>query len=245
MREHAAYAQRVENRILFGDCRRHLADLESRSIDLVVTDPPYNTGMVAGSSRLHQFFNDALPLDDYQTLARDVSVHLYRVLRDDRATYVFINWKSLGIWCQAMTAAGFRVKNCVVWDKVQHGLNYQNYAHTHEFLIFATKGRYFPRNRAARDGSFKDIWHVSRAVRQVSAGIPHRETVKPFEVVRRPIEHGSEQGDLVLDPFAGSGTTCAVAKALGRSYIGIEWNADYYRLCLRRLAVVQYAEVSA
>ena len=238
MSVHAAYARHVVNRILFGDCRRHLAAIASGSVDLIVTDPPYNTGLTAGDTRLHHFFNDALPADEYQSLAREVSAQLFRVLGQNRAAYVFINWKSLGIWCAAMATAGFRVKNCVVWDKVLHGLNYQNYAHTHEFLIFATKGRYFPKNRNTRDDSFKDVWHVSRAARQVSADLPHHETVKPFEIVRRPIEHGSSAGELVLDPFAGSGTTCAVAKALGRSYLGIEQNADYYRLCLRRLAEV-------
>ena len=235
----------MESGMLFGDCRRHLPKLEAESVDLVVTDPPYNTGLKAGASRLHHFFDDAMAPEDYRALAREVSAELFRVLKSNRAAYVFINWKSLGVWLDALAAAGFHLKNCVVWDKVLHGLNYQNYAYTHEFLIFAAKGRFFPKNRGTGDDAFKDVWRVSRAVRQESAAVPHHETVKPFEVIRRPIEHASVPGDLVLDPFAGSGTTCVVAKELGRRYLGIERDADYYRLCLRRLSDLQLVEATA
>jgi adenine-specific DNA-methyltransferase len=235
----------MENRLLFGDCRDHLPKLAGESVDLVVTDPPYNTGLTAGSSRLRHFFDDALSASDYRELARTVSAELFRILKNDRAAYVFINWKSLGVWLDALAGSGFRLKNCVVWDKVLHGLNYQNYAYSHEFLIFAVKGRFHPRNRGRADDSFKDLWRISRAGRQESADTPHHETVKPHEVVRRPIEHASEPGDLVLDPFAGSGTTCVVAKALDRRYLGIERDPSYYRLCLRRLTDLQAVEVSA
>src|SRR5687767_5843567 len=133
----------MESGMLFGDCRRHLAELEAESIDLVVTDPPYNTGLKAGSSCLHHFFDDAMVAGEYREFAR-VSAQLFRVLKNNRAAYLFMNWKSLGVWLDSLAAAGFRLKNCVVWDKVLHGLNYQNYAYTHEFLIFAVKGRFVP-----------------------------------------------------------------------------------------------------
>ena len=235
----------MENRLLYGDCREHLPQLGSESVDLVVTDPPYNTGLTAGGTRLRHFFDDALTPAAYRALARTVSAELFRVLKDNRAAYVFMNWKSLGVWLDALAAGGFRLKNCVVWDKVLHGLNYQNYAYSHEFLIFAVKGRFHPRNRGRGDDSFKDLWRINRAARQESAAAPHHETMKPFEVVRRPIEHASEPGDLVLDPFAGSGTTCVVAKALDRRYLAIERDPGYYRLCLRRLTDVRAAEVTA
>src|SRR5258706_16422740 len=110
-----------------------------------------------------------------------------------------MGWKSLGVWLDELSRAGFRLKNVIVWDKIVHGLNYQNYAYTHEFLIFAVKGRFHPRNRLHNDGSYRDVWHVTREMRREPSDAPHHETVKPFEIVRRPIEHGSEVGDLVLD----------------------------------------------
>lgn len=75
-------------------------------------------------------------------LARTTARECYRILRDDRGCYVFVNWRSLSVWLDALASAGFRLKNVIVWDKIIHGLNYQNYVHTHEFLIFAAKGRF-------------------------------------------------------------------------------------------------------
>lgn len=233
----------MDNLILLGDCTKRLSELESESIDLVLTDPPYNTGIRQHATRLHNFFEDALSPDEYRDLAATVSQELYRVLKADRAAYMFINWRSLGVWLDRLAGAGFRLKNCIVWDKLLHGLNYQNYAHRHEFLIFAVKGRFFPKNGGDGDG-FSDLWRIRRTTVQERAAVPHHETVKPEAVVRRPIEHASSPGDLVLDPFAGTGTTCAVAKALGRRYIGIEKNPDYYRICLRRLSDLQLAEAA-
>jgi len=227
----------MENELLFGDCRTRLPQIATGSVDLVLTDPPYNTGIKPGG-RLRHFFDDALPTADYRDLARCVSHELFRVLKADRASYVFMGWKSVGIWLDELAGAGFLCKNVIVWDKVVHGLNYQNYAYTHEFLIFAVKGRFRPRNHLQSNGSYRDVWHVRRAMRQERSDRPHHETVKPFELIRRPIEHASEVGDVVLDPFAGSGTTCVVAKTLGRRYLGIERDPKYFRLSLRRLREV-------
>jgi DNA modification methylase len=121
----------------------------------------------------------------------------------------------------------------IVWDKVVHGMNYQNYAYTHEFLIFAVKGKFFPRNKGTHDDSYRDLWHIQRETRQPSNDDFHHETVKPAALVRRPIEHASEPGDLVLDPFFGSGRILVVAKDLGRDYLGIERDPRFYRMGVR------------
>lgn len=211
--------------------------LADESVDLILTDPPYNTGLTARTgSRLKHFFDDAMSPDLYRELVRRVSLEMFRVLRPDRAVYVFINWKSLGIWLDRLVGAGFRVKNTIVWDKVVHGLNYQNYAYRHELLIFATKGKFFPRNKGWSDGSFTDVWPIKRETRAAILSAQQHETVKPFEVLRRPIEHASQPGDLILDPFAGSGSTCVAAKRLGRHYLGIELDETYCALAERRLA---------
>lgn len=223
--------------MILADCRDALPKIPSDSVDLVLTDPPYNTGLKASNStRLTHFFDDALPSDEYRALAREVCRELFRVLREDRAAYVFMNWKSLGVWLDALAGAGFRLKNAIVWDKVVQGLNYQNYAYTHEFLIFAVKGQFHPRNRGLQDDAWHDLWHIRRELRQTTAAVEHHETVKPEAVLRRPIEHASEPGDLVLDPFAGTGTTCVVAKKLGRGFLGIERESRYHAVAVAELA---------
>ena len=224
--------------LLLGDARKRLLEIDDESVDLILTDPPYNTGISAHASatRLYHFFDDSLLPDEYRGLALAVAAECYRILKDDRAAYIFINWRSLGVWLDALTNAGFRLKNVIVWDKVLSGLNYQNYAHTHEFLVFGVKGRFFPRNKTLQGDSRTDLWHIRREARQSSREEFHHETVKPVSLVARPIEHASLPGETVCDPFMGSGTTCVAAKILGRGYIGIELDPRFFSLAARRIA---------
>ncbi len=232
----------MRNRLLLGDSTTRLREIPDASVDLVLTDPPYNTGIKASPSgtRFRNFFDDALSLEDYRQLVRTTAQELFRVLKIDRACYVFMGWKSLGVWLDELSRAGFRLKNVIVWDKVVHGMNYQNYAYTHEFLIFAVKGKFHPRNKGTGDDSYRDLWHIRREMRQPRNDEFHHETVKPTALVRRPIEHASEPGDLVLDPFFGSGRILVVAKQLGRDYVGIERDTRFHAIgteALRECAV--------
>jgi len=227
----------MRNRLLLGDSTERLREIPDQSVDLVLTDPPYNTGIKASASgtRFRNFFDDALSPEEYVELGRTIARELYRVLKADRAVYVFINWKSLAIWLEELSRAGFRVKNVIVWDKVVHGMNYQNYAYTHEFLIFAVKGKFRPKNKETSDDSYRDLWHIQRELRQPRNDEFHHETVKPVALVRRPIEHASERGDLVLDPFFGSGRILVVAKELGRDYLGIERDPRFHAMGVQSL----------
>jgi len=220
----------MRNRLLLGDSTQRLREIPDESVDLVLTDPPYNTGIKpsASSTRFRNFFDDALSPKEYRALVATVAREFFRVLRPNRAAYVFINWKSFGIWLDELSRAGFRLKNVIVWDKVVHGMNYQNYAYTHEFLIFAVKGRFFPRNKRTGDDSYRDLWHIQRETRQPRNDEFHHETVKPDALVRRPIEHASAPGDLILDPFFGSGRILVMAKELGRDWLGIERDPRFY-----------------
>lgn len=227
----------MRDRVSLGDCREILPRIPDESIDLVLTDPPYNTGLRASNTtRLTHFFDDALPPDEYRALARTVSAELFRVLRQDRAIYVFMGWRSVGLWVDELSRAGFTLKNLIVWDKVVPGLNFQNYRHCHETLIYGVKGQRFPKNKGTGDDAYKDVWRIRRELRHPSREEFHHETMKPLPLVRRPIEHSSEPGQLVLDPFAGSGSVCVAARMLGRHYIGIERDPAYCRLARERLA---------
>ena len=228
---------RIKERLLLGDSTKRLAEIDDASVDLILTDPPYNTGMTAKSgTRLTNFFDDRYSPEEYCALARTTARECWRILKEDRGCYVFVNWRSLGVWLDALSSARFRLKNVIVWDKIVHGLNYQNYAHTHEFLIFAAKGRFFPRNKDTGDDQHRDLWRICREIRHARPGEFHHETVKPVTLVRRPIEHATVLGDVVCDPFMGSGTACLVAKILGRGYIGIELDPRFFSLAATRIA---------
>ena len=138
----------------------------------------------------------------------------------------------LGLWLEKLELVGFKVKNTIVWDKVVHGLNYQNYAYTYELIIFAVKGSYFPKNKIK--DQYKDIWHLQRKIDNRGDEL-HHETVKLLEVVKIPIVHASNEGDLICDPFIGSGTTAVACKQLNRKFIGIEIEQKYCDIAKKRL----------
>ena len=219
------------------DCLEGMKQIPDNSIDLVVTDPPYNTGMQANNAkaRLSHFFNDKFPPEIYKKLAEDVCKELFRVLKQDKGIYIYMNWKSLSVWIENLEKAGFKVKNVIIWDKVVHGLNYQNYAYTYEMIIFATKGTFFPHNKKDGNKFYRDIWHIKRNLDNESEKIEHHETQKAIEVVKLPLKHASKPGDIILDPFMGSGTTAVACLMLNRHFIGFELEKKYCDIANMRI----------
>lgn len=224
------------NTIQKGDCLEFMRELPDKCIDLVLTDPPYNTGMTAKSSstRLKNFFDDNFTDEEYLNLVRGGVEQFFRVLKDDKAIYIFISWKKLGLWIDELTRAGFKVKNCIVWDKVVHGLNYMNYAYTHEFIIFATKGNFLPKHKEKGSPHWKDIWHIQRTIDN-RVQEEHHETIKPLNVLYPILQHSTEENDIVLEPFSGSGSIPVACKSFKRNFIGIELEEKYVKTAKERL----------
>jgi site-specific DNA-methyltransferase (adenine-specific) len=229
------------NKIHKGDALELLKLIPDNSVDLILTDPPYNTGMISTSNngRLCNFFNDKYSLEEYENLVKKSCSEFYRVLKENKAIYIYINWKSLGIWVDNMKLNNFNIKNVIIWNKIVHGLNYQNYAHTYEMIIFATKGIFFPQNKSVKDknnGFYKDVWNIQRKIDN-SNDKNHHETVKITKVVEIPILHSTNPQDLVLDPFIGSGTTAVACLKLNRNFIGFELNQEYVDMANKRIEV--------
>lgn len=231
------------NQVYNIDCLEGMKQINDKSVDLILTDPPYNTGMTSIVSnsdglRLKNFFDDDYTVDEYDNLVMNFCEHSFRILKDDRACYVFINWKSLGIWLNHLSKAGFVIKNVIVWDKIVHGLNYQNYSYTYELIIFCVKGNFRPRNKNLKDindGFYKDVWHLQREINFVS----DHETVKPIELLRIILCHASFEGDIVFDGFFGVGSTGVACKQLKRVYIGMEVSKEYCDIAVKRLSQTQ------
>lgn len=233
--------------VLRGDCLELLPGFLPGSFDAVITDPPYNTGLTQktqvgrrldanrpvfdNGSWLGGFFNDSYAPEEYERLVNEWSKAIYRVLKDDAPLYLFINWKSYPIWHVALSQAGFTIKNLIVWDKEVHGLNYQNYAYRHEFLIFAVKGSFLPLMKTSH---YTDVWRFKRRLGGKMNEYEH-ETVKPVELLSEIVVQSTRRNDLILDPFGGSGTTAVAAKLNGRRSITIELREDYVTLSRKRL----------
>lgn len=208
--------------------------------DVVVTDPPYNTGMggkgstfdydwskkKAHKSRLSHMFNDAFTDEQWHGLLEDVFASYMAFSKGDCAFYVFIDWRRVGEIRTEMEKH-MAVKNVIVWDKKVHGLG-SDYKSTYELCIVGKKGEPEINNRFGLD--YQDIWRLQRTMGRNK----DHATVKPVELLEKPIMHASKQDDIVLDLFLGSGSTLIAAQKTGRACYGMELDPKYVDVIVRR-----------
>ncbi len=206
------------NTIIHGDCLQILRKLPDNSIDAIITDPPYRIAY-HGTRRKDKtrwfkpIANDAAP---YIWWLHDAA----RVLKPGGALLCFTRYDTEETFRFAIRLAGLEPKTQVIWDKGIHGVGdcLGDFGLRHENIVFAVKGRFlFPHKRPVS---------VLRVQRLASKRLTHPNE-KPVELMKYLIEAVTRPGDVVLDPFLGSGTTAVAAKALGRHYIGIELDRGY------------------
>lgn len=229
------------------DCLSILQTLDSKSVNLVVTSPPYNmrTRVRNGEyttrensehfSKKYNNFDDALPIDEFESLHSDIIGELLRV-----SNTIFYNIQivtgSKEAFFNIIGRYSKNLKDILVWDK-GHG---QPAMHngcinraTELLLIFegdANAGRSLEYYNFDR-GTLSDIWRIPRE-RSVMKG---HGAVFPQKLAELAIESFSKDGDIILDPFMGSGTTGVVAKQLGREFIGIELDTEYFKFAKSRI----------
>lgn len=210
----------LRNRIIQGDCLDVLKRMSPASVDLIVTDPPY--GMRYRSGRLGPIRGD----DDTSWFPLFIE-QAYRVLKENSHIYVFCNDYAISDFRRSMKAVGFTPKRTLVWVKNCHGKGdlRGDYATKTEFILYAHKGRRLLNGR--RESNVLTFKRVRRL---------QHPAEKPEDLIGYLISKSSSPGDLVLDPFAGSGTTCAAAEKLGRDYLGVEYAPGYVRIARERLA---------
>jgi DNA modification methylase len=202
--------------IIQGDCRDVMrTEIPAGSIDAVITDPPYGISYRSnhGGGRFAKIANDERPFVWWLPEA-------FSVLKDGGALVCFCRWDVQEAFRLAIEWAGFTVKSQLVWDRGWHGMGdlKGNFAPCHDVAWFATKGRFsFPGKRPAS---------VLRHRRLAANELTH-PTEKPAPLMRELIEALVPQGGIVLDPFAGSGSTLEAARAAGRDAIGIELAPEY------------------
>lgn len=210
------FQQEFVNRVLCGDSQQVLQQLSDASADLVVTDPPYLVNYRSRDGRSVR--NDATA-----EWIEPVFEQVFRVLKNNSFCVSFYGWPQADCYLTAWRKAGFRPVGHLVWIK-QYASRRGFLAGQHETAYLLAKGA--PKQPAAP---------ISDVLEWEYTGNRLHPTQKPVSGLRPVIESLSQRGDLVLDPFAGSGSTLVAAAAMHRRYLGIEIDPAYCKSAQQRL----------
>lgn len=249
------------NQILIGECIERLERLPAACVDLVFADPPYNLQLEGTLSRPDQSLVDGVDdawdkfssFADYDSFTRAWLAAARRVMKPDATIFVIGSYHNIFRVGAIMQDLGFWILNDIVWRKANPMPNFRGrrFTNAHETMIWAAKSadtkaytfNYEALKAGNEDCQMRSDWFFpicTGAERLKNAkGAKVHPTQKPEALLARVLLSASNHGDLVLDPFFGSGTTGAVAKRLGRSFIGIERDLDYAAAARARIAAVE------
>jgi site-specific DNA-methyltransferase (adenine-specific) len=206
------------NSIASGDCIEVMRSLPWASVDFILTDPPYLVNYRDRSGR--SVANDG---NDGAWL-KPAFRQMHRVLRPDSLCVSFYGWNKVDLFMDAWKSAGFSVVGHIVFRK-RYGSNARFLSYRHESAYLLAKGR--PPLPGSPVPDVLD-WEYS--------GNRLHPTQKPVQPLKTLIEAFTKPGDVVLDPFCGSGSTLVAAHELGRQFIGIELDEQHHRTASSRLA---------
>jgi modification methylase len=246
--------------IIQGDCLEELRKLPDRSVDLVFADPPYNLQLGGDLLRPDNSKVDAVDdhwdqfesFEAYDTFTRAWLKECRRVLKDDGAIWVIGSYHNIFRVGVAVQDLGFWILNDIVWRKSNPMPNFKGtrFTNAHETLIWASKSRggrrytfnYDAMKMANDELQMRSDWTLPLCTGDErlkdDAGAKAHPTQKPESLLYRVIMSSTKPGDVILDPFFGTGTTGAVARRLGRKFVGIEREAEYAKLARQRIAKV-------
>jgi len=257
---------RAVNRVLIGDCLEELARLPAESADLVFADPPYNLQLERDLLRPNNTVVDGVDdawdkfasLADYDRFSRAWLGECRRVLKPNGAIWVIGSYHNIFRLGAALQDLGFWIQNDVVWRKTNPMPNFRGkrFTNAHETLIWAGRDRksrvtfnYEAMKALNDDLQMRSDWllPICSGPERLKdpAGRKAHPTQKPEALLYRVLLASTNPGDLVLDPFFGTGTTGAAAKRLGRSWLGIERDPAYAAAAQARIDKVRPLPPSA
>jgi site-specific DNA-methyltransferase (adenine-specific) len=215
------------DRVVCGDCLHTTGQLKDGSIPLIAADPPYGIGY---HSNYYRGRNPHAPITNDWNFSQIVPFlrEAARVLTDGGAMYLFCRWDVSPLWMPHIAAAGLKVKTKIVWvkDNWSAGDLRGSFGNQYEEILFVVKGRH-----KIRGHRWPNVWEFPRVP-------PSRllcQGQKPVELLERAIEASSDEGDVVLDPFCGSGSTGEAAANTGRRYILADIDPRMVRVARQRL----------
>jgi len=252
--------ENIKNTILKGDTIKNLKKIPSNSIDLIFADPPYfmqtdgellrTEGTVfSGVDDDWDKFNDYKHYDDF---CEQWLVECKRVLKKDGTIWVIGAFQNIYRLGYIMQNLGFWILNDVIWNKSNPVPNFKGtrFTNASETMLWCTKNKnakytfnYKTMKHLNGGTQMKSVWNISlctgkERLKDINGKKAHA-TQKPEQLLMNVILSSSKIGDIVLDPFFGSGTTGAIAKLTGRNYIGIDREDKYIKLAKNRIKSVK------
>ncbi len=245
------------NQVLLGDCVEVMDSLPAKCADLVFADPPYNMQLGGDLWRPNMTKVDAVtdPWDKFKSFAEyDAFTRAWltaarRVLKDTGTLWVIGSYHNIYRMGAVLMDAGYWILNDVAWIKANPlpQMKGTRFCNAHETLLWAKKSadqkKYTFHYRELKAGNddkqMRSDWYIpicSGSEREKRDGKKAHATQKPEALMHRVIAATTNPGDLVLDPFCGSGTTAAVAKRLGRNFITVDREERYVEVARHRLA---------
>jgi len=246
--------------ILIGDCIEQLRSLPDASVDLVFADPPYNLQL--GGDLLRPDNSKVDAVDDewdqfesfaaYDKFTREWLTECRRVLKPDGAIWVIGSYHNVFRLGAALQDLGYWVLNDVIWRKANPMPNFKGtrFTNAHETLIWAARSReqkrytfnYDALKAFNEDTQMRSDWTFALCTGEErikdAEGKKAHPTQKPEALLHRVLLAATKPGDVILDPFFGTGTTGAAAKRLGRRFIGIERDEGYAKVAEKRIKAV-------
>ena len=250
------------DQVIEGDCVDSMRALPDGCADLVFADPPYNLQLKNELRRPDQSKVDAVDDEwdqfasfaDYDRFTREWLTEARRVLKDTGAIWVIGSYHNIFRVGAILQDLGFWILNDVVWRKTNPMPNFRGrrFTNAHETLIWATRNpkQQYTFNYEAMKALNDELQMRSDWTLPICAGNERlkgadgqkaHSTQKPESLLHRVIVSSTKPGDVILDPFFGSGTTGAVAKRLGRHFIGLERDKTYAKVARERIAAVTRA----
>jgi modification methylase len=249
--------------VVTGDCRATLADVPAASVDLVFADPPYylqlqqelrrpNNTVVDGVDDAWDQFGDYA---EYDAFTREWLAACRRVLKPSGTLWVIGTYHNIHRVGTTLQDMGFWVLNSVIWEKVNPTPHFRGvrFCNAHEELIWAARSQrdakgytfnYQDMKRENGGKQMRSVWRfaICAGGERLKGGDGRKlhSTQKPAELVERIVRGCSRPGDLIVDPFAGTGTTGEVALRLGRRFFLVERQREYVEKGIRaRLAAAE------
>lgn len=252
---------------IYNASSENMVDIPDGTVDLMVTSPPYNIdiqygnktskGKVVESKGIK--YDDNMSEDDYRAMLSRVFAECQRVLKPNGSIWVNIKNRCVDgvvmppFWIQEFFPDMY-LKNLIIWNFDWGGSTNKRFAPRYEFVFWFVKDKdnytfnlddvkvpalnYRPDRYKTQLKNPTDVWRISMVSGNFEERTAHPAQY-PEELIERIILTGTNRGDVVLDPFMGSGTTAAVAKKLGRHYLGFETVPEYCEIANGRLAKIE------